>query len=176
MSNLANVWLAISSTATTAIRERLQWDPAQGDYNGPVTDTEHKIFDRMADFVTVERMFKRPTVVGKVWHLFSLNFRGSAKAKDALDFIAANRPGHFVIVGAWWWDGRQVGTEWELDQDGVPTGSITGMPMYPIHPQTIKFMPDIVEYDEDGNVISTTPATVVTDVNLIQGQKDRRFT
>ena len=167
-----NVWLAISASGTTAIRTRLT--TADEDYAGPITKTEHRIFRRMADFVTVERLFKKPTIGGKKWHLFSLNFTATRNAKTALDWIAANRPGHFVIVGAWHWDGRQVGTQWEIVDD-ERTGNTIGTPTYPIHPQLLKFMPDIIERDEDGNVISTTPAAVLTDVNLIQGQDPRRF-
>ena len=167
-----NVWAAISSTGTAEIRQALTDD----EYSGPVTDTEQKIFRRMADFATVERMFKKPTVAGKVWHLFSLNFDGTTKARDALDWLEANRANHFVIVGAWWWDGRQVGTQWETDQDGNRTGNTTGTPLYPIHPRLIDFMPDDPVYDGNGDLTGYQAATQLTDVNLIQGQAPRRFT
>lgn len=171
-----NVWIVMSATATSVIRTRLLWDEeTQGEYTGPVTNTEYLIFRKMAHFSNVERMFKRPTIAGKKRHLFSLNFTASAKAQNALDYIAANRPNHFIIVGAWFWDSRQVGTQWELDIDGERTGNTVGTPLYPIHSKLIDFMPDIIEHDSDGNVISTTPATVVTDVNLLQGQAPRKF-
>ena len=177
MSSLVNVWLAMSATATNAIRTRLQWNAEeQGEYTGPVTDTEYRIFLKMADFVTVERMFKRPIIDGKRRHLFTLNFAATAKARTALEYIEANRPGHFNIAGAWWWDSRQIGTQWELDAEGNRTGNTTGTPLYPLHARLLDFMPDIVEHDSDGNIISTTAATVLVDVNLVQGQEPRRFT
>ena len=157
MSNVS-VWVAISSTGTAAIRERLEWDEStQGAYTGAVTDTEHKIFRRMQNFAQRERMFKKPTIAGKVWHLFELDFDATAKAQAAIDFIVANRPNHFVILGAWKWDGSQIAG-------------------YEPHAQLIKFMPDIITRDENGDIISTDPATVLTDVHLIQGQSPRVFT
>ncbi len=175
-----NVWVVMTATATSVIRTRLLWDEEeqgeeQSEYTGPVTDIEHRIFQKMAHYRNVEAKFKRPTIAGEKRHLFSLNFRGTTKAKAALDYIEANRPGHVIVVAAWWWDSRQVGTQWELDQDGERTGNTTGTPTYPIHPRVIDFMPDIVEWDEDGNVISTTPASILSDVNLVQGQQERRF-
>ena len=171
-----NVWLGMSASVTSDIRTRLLWDEErQGKYAGPVADVEQRIFRTMAHFANVERKFKRPTITGRRRHLFSLNFTSEAKANEALDQIAARRAGQFIIGGAWFWDGRQLGTEWELNEDGERTEATVGVPTYPLHPRLIDFMPDIVERDEDGNVISTTPATVLTDVNLIQGQKERRF-
>jgi len=186
---LVNVLIAISASGTTAIRECLTWD-SEEPYNGTITDLEHKIFQRMADFVTVERMWKRPTVAGKKWHLFSLSFKGSAKAKDALDWIADNRAGHFVILGAWNWDtGLQVGLDFDLDDGNriddqiydeeipnqEPIWRTTGTAVYPQHAQLIKFMPDIIERDSEGAIISTNPATELTDVNLEQGMQPRIF-
>jgi len=43
----------------------------------------------------------------------------------------------------------------------------TGTPTYPLHPQLIKFMPDVGE--------PPVPATELADVNLLQGQPPRYF-
>ena len=176
-----NIWIALSTSAKNAINTRLRWNTeTDGEYTGPVSDTEYRIFRRMAHHSITSRMWKTPTLGGKTWHLFSLTFDLSGtnknKLKDALDWLAANRGNLFQIVGAWHWSGRQVGTQWELDQDGNRTGNTTGTPTYPINTsQLLKFMPDIIEYDNDGNVTSITAATAVTDVNLEQGQFFRRF-
>ena len=171
-----NVWVAISATAQTQVKARLTHDFDSGDYTGPVTDTEAKIFRRMADRATVQRMFKTPTLGGKQWNIYSLYFEASKKARDAFDFLAANRANHFVIVGAWHWDGRQVGTQWELDQDGERTGNTTGTPLYPIHARLIDFMPDEPILDQNGDITGWNPASGLSDINLIQGQAPRRFT
>lgn len=169
-----NIWILMSASVTNLIRTRLEWDEEQsGEYRGPIGRLEHGIFSTMAHFSNVERMFKRPTISGQKRHLFNLNFTSETKAQEALDYLAANRAENFIIGGAWYWDGRQLGTEWEVDTDGDRTGT-TGTPTYPLHLRLIDFMPDVVEHD-DGNVISTTPATVLTDVNRIQGQESRRF-
>ena len=98
-----NVWMLMSASATTLIRTRLEWDEEQrGEYRGPVGRIENSIFRTMAHFENVERKFKRPTITGRQRHLFSLNFTSEDKAQEALDHIAANRAGHFIIGGAWY--------------------------------------------------------------------------
>lgn len=139
-----NVWVALSDAAFNAVRARL--NTPEDEYQGPVTDTEAVIFRRMADFVAVNSMFLTPTIGGKKWHLFSLNFEASATAKTALDWVAANHPSDFVIGGAWNWDGSQV-------TNGQGTA------LYPPHPRLTDFMPN----------------GVLADINLIQGQAPRDF-
>ena len=152
-----NIFIALSSSAKNAVNTRLNYEG--DDYSGPVSDTEYKIFKRMADHATVQKFFKTPTFAGKTWTLFSLTFDNpNQKLQAALDYLAANRTGHFVIAGAWWWDGRQAGTQFTYDVDGNITGT-SGTPTYPIPVQLLGFMPDIVEYDIDGNETSRTPAT-----------------
>jgi len=57
----------------------------------------------------------------------------------------------------------QVGTEW-TDETQTAT---TGTPVYPMHPQILKFMPDVGD--------PPVPATVLADVSLGMGQAPRRF-
>ncbi len=52
----------------------------------------------------------------------------------------------------------------------------SGTPIYPIPMSALlKFMPDIVTHDADGDELSRVTATSLTDVNLLQGQAPRRF-
>ena len=125
--------------------------------------------------------------------------------QDELDALTAAYPSQFVIAGAFRWNPgdiacRQVGTQLTIDtrivsktwsilnpdyqpDDQEPnfddrfvlriTGDVeeeyvsgsTGTPTYPLHPQLLQFMPDV-----DG-----LPATVLADVNLLQGQPPRSF-
>ncbi|GAG22187.1 unnamed protein product, partial [marine sediment metagenome] len=123
-----NVWLALSTAARDAVVEAL--DTPAGEYTGPVTETEIKIFRAMLNRADVQKLFKTPTMAGKTWHLFSLNFTASAKAQTALDYVAANRPGHFVILGAWRWNGTNIAG-------------------YEPHAQLVQFMPADVLADVD---------------------------
>lgn len=171
-----NLWVLLSATATALIRTRLEWDEEQrGEYKGSIGRVENSIFNTMADFANVARMFKQPTFTGRKQHLFTLNFTSEAEAVKALDNIETNHAGQSIIGGAWFWDGRQLGTEWVLNEGGERTGDTVGVPTYQLHARLLDFMPDTIKRSNTGNVISTTPATVLTDVNLIQGQKERRF-
>lgn len=153
-----NGLIALSATAKTAVNERLNWDvESQGEYRGEVSDAEYDIFRRVAHHAVVSEMFKTPTFTGKTWFLFSLTFADpNGKLQAAVDYLVANRNNHFKIIGVWWWDGRQFGTQW-TDETQTET---MGTPTYPIAAQALDFMPD----------------EVLADVNLLQGQKPRRWT
>lgn len=177
---IINVWLALRDDAQALIKTRLSWDEeTQGEYTGPVTNRQFKLFKLMHDLGSTQKLFRVDTVGGRDWTLWSVyfNFKTSVlqKIKDELDDLALNFPNHIKIIGAWHWDSRQAGTQWELDIDGNRTGNVTGTPIYPLHSRILKLMPDIVTYDIDGNVISTVPATVPADINLGLGQIPRRF-
>ena len=177
---LVNIWIALTTAAKNAVNTRLNWDDEQGEYSGNVSDTEYKIFRRFQQHNVRQRMFRPATIGGKTWHVYLLDFNLSGskagRLQDALDFLEANRAGKFLVVGAWHWDGRQVGTQWEV-VDGERTGETTGTPMYPLPStnQLLKIMPTIKTWDEQGNMTESNP-TEVTDINLIQGQSPRRFT
>jgi len=202
---IVNVWIGLRDDAQAAILTRLRWDEeTQGPYTGPVTDRQHKLFSYMHDRENTQRLFKQATFGGRVWTVWSVYFDLPGNilqlVKAELDQMLVDYPTQFVVMGAWHWEGNQVGTEhvystrivtktWSiLNPDYQPdpdlpafddrytirvTGDVeeeyvsghTGTPIYPMHPQILKFMPDV-----DG-----LPATVVTDVNLGQGQVHRNF-
>ncbi len=224
----ANVWMGVREEAHNAIVTRLRWDEeSQGQYSGPVTDREYRVFRYMVDQANVERLFKKSRIVGKNWSLWNLIFtKKLQQVKIELDQLLADRPNHITIGGAWQWDGRQFGTEfvygdvtrqindpvfnqtmvpnpaYDPDPDTAPEEPLeildpdwvapdpwpqidvtiseivgtSGTPIYPIPVNALlKFMPDIITYDADGNELSRVAATVLTDVNLLQGQQERRF-
>ena len=182
-----NIWLILTATAKNALRPLMSDDSYDGQHLKAV-----KIFRKMAHFAVVERMWKNPMIGSKKRFLFSINLTASKKAKAAIDYLLAEYPNQIAVGGAWFFDGRQVGTRFVytvdgsqifdelLDDDGnviSSTPQVRGTPTYPINEtQLLKFMPDIIERDQEGSVTSTTPATVLTDVNLLQGQEPRRFT
>ena len=169
---IINMFLVCTEEYRNAIMEYLAWDTEeQGEYDGILEATDEAIFGTMADAVIVQNIFNTDTARGKTWYMFSLHIQ-EPQVDDVVDWLADNRTNQFEIMGAWEFDaGIQYGTEIEPED-----GSIKGDPTFPISTRLIKFMPDIVEYDENGDVVSTTPATALTDVNKIQGQANRRFT
>jgi len=182
MAQNANVWIVISDTLWQTIKDILTDD----EYSGVEEDLLN-FLRKQVDWKTTFRMFKTPTIAAEVRYLFNLSFNGAhddlASIKDAIDELSAIYGIDFSVAGSWWWDGRQGGTQWELDTSGNPTGETTGTPMYPINAtQLLKFMPDVPLLDTSGNPELDTsgnpiliPATELADVNLIQGQRPRRF-
>ncbi len=164
-----NIWIVLSTQAKNAVNARLRH--TDGEYTGPVSDQEYNIFRRMVHHSANIDRWTSATFGGKTWTLFNLTFADPDKQlKKALDYLADNRGNSFRIGGCWWWDGRQVGTQWDEE-----TGNVVGTPIYPIPEQLIQFMPDDVDYTDPENPVFT-PATELKQVNLEQGQHDRRFT
>lgn len=176
-----NVWLAMSQQALDQYRAKR----TQGDeYSGPMDDLTYKILDKMSDTDVVQGMFKKPTIGGKTYHLFSLYLSGSARVAQALDYITEKWPGHIIALGVWWMDGRQAGTEFTYSDPDPETGEVvvtgvTGTPVYPIPAAAWRIMPDTVTYDAEGVELNRTPATSnadLRDINLLSGQAPRQFT
>jgi hypothetical protein len=71
-------------------------------------------------------------------------------------YLRSHYHGRFQVLGAW-------------NEDGGLHEA------YPLHPQYLRWMPDDVTHDDEGNVISRTPATEFKQVNTLHGQPDRRM-
>lgn len=122
------------------------------------------------DMAHIEAVMNHETLAGKVWTLYSAYIQPTQSSKNSIKNWLDNHTTDVVVGGAWKMDGLQVGTE--RDEEG----SITGTPLFPIDLRLIKFMPDDVTYDVDGNETGRTPATELKQVNLLAGQVPRKFT
>jgi hypothetical protein len=184
-----NIWLGVSDTAKAEFKLiNESFEEGGAPYVGPMDDKTFRILGHMHDANVVVEMFKHPTLGPHVRSLFSLY--PHTNVSGSLDYLEEQWPGHFIVAGAWQWDGRQIGTQWELDVDGNPTGAVTGTPTYPIvEAALLQFMPDtpnddgVIDtdlFEETGQIewlVPPTwgPATELTDVNLLMGQTPRRF-
>lgn len=101
--------------------------------------------------------------VYELWNLYYTGVNSDQEAVDIRNDINAEFPGQVRTIGGWWFDGRQVGTEW-TDNDRL---TVTGTPLFPFHASILEYMPDIDD-------IGTRP-TDPSDVNLLAGQAPRRF-
>ena len=156
-----NVWLALRDDAQALIKTRLEWDEEKdGEYSGPVTDRQVKLFRLMHDLENTQRLFRVDNDGTNDWTLWNIYFDFPKdvllKVKDELDQLIIDYPNHIKIIGAWRWDGTQVAD-------------------YPIHSRILELMPDVVTYDSDGNELSRTRPTVASDVNMGLGQAPRIF-
>lgn len=158
---MINLWLALREDAVTAIAGWANLTPDQQLIREAVEshpDTEH-----------ISVSTKRDTFGGKQWELFSIY------ADDITAFMVAVEalfptPNNALVLGAWQWDGLQLGTSRD------DNGDVIGEPLYPPHPRTKNFMPDKVSYDADEVETGRTAATGPKQVNLMAGQEPRNFT
>lgn len=162
---IVNIWLGISDAAQDVVLEALRWDEeSQGQYTGPLTRRQRRLFEYMQDETTRRRLFKKPTLAGTVYNLWSFDFDDEKDTlqlvKDELDGLIAQYPNQIAILGAWRMDGRQIGANY--DQDGNRTSEA----MYPIPNFLWRFMPDEV---------GATSNADLTDVNILYGQSPRDF-
>lgn len=151
-------------------------DRAQSDAN-PVEGELPSVAYRALGDPVVRSLFRQDNPSGpRSYELWSLYYEVDTdqQVMDIRNDLNAEFPGQLRTIGAWWWDGRQVGTEFTFDIDGVITGT-TGDPTFPLHVRILEFIPDIVTYDNDGNETGRSRPLVVSDVNLGAGQIERRF-
>lgn len=172
---IVNVWLALRDAAQALVIERLDWDESvDGIYGGPIPDRAVRLFEKMAHRNVAQGHYRIDNDGANDWVLWNLIFNERRnvliKVKGELDWLIATYSTQSKIAGAWHYsDGRQVGTTIEYDENGVETG-VTGSPIYPVHARILEFMPDDVdEFD-----VHTRPI-MPSDVNLLQGQQERRF-
>ncbi len=125
----------------------------------------HEVFEHLGD-PAVRGIFRKDNPSGprdyELWSLYYEAETGQDVTKIR-DKLTDAFPGQLRTIGAWWWDGREIGTEWE-DEVG---GNTVGIPIFPQHSNILEFIPDIDEF-------GTRPA-VLSDVNLGLGQTPRRF-
>ena len=115
---IVNVWLGLRTTAQNAISTRLNWDEeSQGEYTGPVSDRDAKVFRYMGDRGSKQRLFKKATISGGQYTLWSLDFDDNlARVKTEIDRLTADYTTQIRVVGAWdHADGAQIGTELTYD-------------------------------------------------------------
>ena len=109
-----NVWLGLRTTAQNAISTRLNWDEEfQGEYTGPISDRDAKVFRYMGDRGNKQRLFRVATISGANYALWSLDFSENlSQVKTEIDRLITENPTQMRVLGAWHHDdGRQVGTE-----------------------------------------------------------------
>ena len=159
--NYVNVWIALSQQA---LAEFVDKKNNPDTYTGQLDDATFTTLSRMVHAGVVQKMFKSPKIGAKTYTLFSLYVEKDQEVRDTFDRLAANWPNHFVILGVWHRDGRQHGTQWELDGEGVRTGGVTGVPTYPLAVDSWRFMP--------GDPVDNSG---MEDINLLAGQEPRRF-
>ena len=94
---MINIWIAFSSQAITEFKS-YRSDPRQ--YNGPMDRRTFRIMRTMADSDNVERLFKKVTLGGKTYTLFSL-YSDNAKAVNRINYINTKWGNHIIVVGAW---------------------------------------------------------------------------
>ena len=160
---IVNLWMGFND------RARPNAEP-QGEAPG------HSAYRALGDPAT-RRIFRKDNPNGprdyELWSLY-YDVETEKELRDIRNDLNAEFPGQVRTVGAWHWDGRQVGQEFTFNEDGEITG-VTGNPMFPLHTRILEFIPDIVTHDVDGNETSRVRPTAPSDVNLGFGQAPRRF-
>ena len=109
-----NAWIAVSDAAQDVIIEALRWDEeSQGDYTGPLTRRQRLLFEYMQDETNRRRLFKKATLAGTVYNLWSIDFHDDAQTlqlvRDEIDGLIVEYPNQIGVLGAWRKDGSQVG-------------------------------------------------------------------
>jgi hypothetical protein len=156
---MINIWLALSEDAE---QELQSWLSAE-----TLTDDQVMVKDAILSHPDIEHITqhtKRMTDGATGWGLYSMYVGESPTVLSNLDSWLTLYAGKAFVVGAWQWNGLQLGTA-----DG-------GVPTYPIDSRVLQFMPDDVVYGEAGTEVGRIAATELKQINLMAGQKPRLFT
>jgi hypothetical protein len=148
MINPDNLWLALREDALLAIAG---WTELTADQKLIKVAVESHPEPQHISAIT-----KRESFGGKQWEFFSIYTDDIVPIMAAVESIFPT-PNNALVLGAWNWEGVQ------LEE-------------YPPHPRTKNFMPDAVEYGQDGVETGRTAATGPEQVNHIPGQSPRNFT
>lgn len=128
-----------------------------------------------------------PTIGANVYHVLSFTFPEELEDSNDItaghkwiEFLLTKWPNVWIVVGCWNRNGTQWGTTlvtavYDDQGNEITPETVIGTPVYPVHPQHMRIMPDDVTYDENGNEVSRTPASAPKDVNLICGWSPRRW-
>ena len=131
-----------------------------------ISDETVEFFNTIYDEGAVERLFKEWAAAGRVyklWSFYAEKPNGVPLIRSDWDMLIASYPQDFGVLGAWNWD------------TGAEVGEAQGDIWYPLPPQTINFMPDIIVDNTDPENPVYGPATELTDVLLVLGQGNRSF-
>ncbi len=152
-----NLWLGTSQNVVDIAVESLNWDEeTQGEYTGPLRNRSRMLFELMQDARNREAQFAKPVFGGTTFRMWSLDFEETVErmllVEAEIIHLEGEYPGELDIVGAWKWNGNQVG------------GNNT--PRHSIHNQAWQFMPAWV---------GATSNADLQDINLLLGQAPRNF-
>jgi hypothetical protein len=130
-----------------------------------------EFFNNIYDADAVERLYKEWNAAGrtyKLWSFYSNKPEGQTIIRADIDMLNSVYPQDFSGMGAWAYD------------TGQEVGSAQGEVWYPVPPQYINFMPDIMTDPGDPEAEppvppTYAPATDPADVVLLFGQAPRVF-
>lgn len=126
-----NIWLGVSTDLQAIARESLTWDEStQGDYTGPLRNRSRRLFEYMQDVESRQRIFDTPTLGGRDYKLWSLDFEDDTSVlllvEEEINHLATQYPNEIAILGAWKADGAMIGCT--LVETEVPNPEYTGEP------------------------------------------------
>ncbi len=115
-----NVWLGIRDDpiggGLSALGEAKAYVADPEGYSGPITPYHGTTLLYMANIAERLKFWRAPTLGGQRWTIWSLDIDDAtvplATARERIEALVTDFPNHIVIAAAWWWDGRQVGTQW----------------------------------------------------------------
>lgn len=171
-----NLWLAVSETVITAKQELISAresdairiddaeaiggrEPVKGEpVKALMREAAARELDAVADRM-VEALYAKPTISGRRYTLQSIYVEDDGRpVEEHAKELMSDYPGEVLLLGAW--DVK------------------TGKRLIDLHPDAWRLMPDRIEYDSEGNVTNTIPASSnadLRDINLLMGQSPRAF-
>lgn len=165
-----NALIAIKTSTVSAIKSLVASAKGKIEAQAELTAQEQKAMALLR--VSKEAEFIKATVGSDQWVLMDI-----VTTPERVEKLAEVIPSA-VVAGCWNIDGSQYGQTLKRTQVGTDEFALVpdGVPVYPIHPKLLDFMPDDVVYDEKGLEVSRTRPTKLKQVHKYLGWADRRWT
>ena len=164
-----NALIAIKASNVSAIKSIVASAKGKIEAKAKLTDQEQKAMVLLR--VSKEAEFIKANVSGEQWVLMDI-----VTTPERVEKLAEVIPSA-VVAGCWNIDGSQYGQTLKRAQVGPDEFALIpdGVPVYPVHPKLLEFMPDDVVYDEKGLEVSRKRPTALKQVHKYLGWADRRW-
>ena len=180
MANLYNAWMSMSDHFKGELWPYVRDEPPTMAIDFPeinnIAEETRQFFRNIHDEDAIERGFKPWNAAGRtyrVWSFYANRPEDTAIIRADWDMLAATYPQDYAILGLWQYGQQDPPIQgYEVGTGG---GANPGSEWYPIPPQTLNFMADVIVDNTDPENPVYGPATDLTDTNLLFGQGKRDF-
>lgn len=158
-----NAWITLENNLAISWWNYYKWAIADPDTRGaepPLDNFGKNAVRKLVDLDFAFRCFKKATIQTREWRMLSVyDITDNQLNAGYTQYGDAEEGGDYAVAGKWTWSPGDSSCLIDLQWNWRPN-------------QVLLFMPDVCD---DHDCTTQSPATEITDVNLLAGQPGREF-